>query len=370
MKILVIGGTGPTGPYIVNGLVERGHDITILHSGRHELDALPDESVVPHIHADAFSEDAFREAIAGREFDVVFAMYGRLRSIAEVLRDRVERLISIGGIAIYAGFSDPESDVWPRGVLLPAREDSALAGSEAAIKIRKIRETEDLVLEVHPTATHLRYPYIYGPNQILPTEWPIVRRALDKRPHLLLSDGGLTVMTAAFAGNAAHAVLLAFDHPEASQGQIYNVGDDRQFDRFMQAQIVADELGHEWEILSVPHELARPNYPALQHHSSSHRIVDTSKIREQLGYRDVFDPEAALRETVRWQRDNLRGNSESVEKILQDPFDYAAEDEFVSSYRAFADRCRQIEFAREPGFGFGYYGPRENPAGARGSYRE
>ena len=122
----------------------------------------------------------------------------------------------------------------------------------------------------------------------------------------------LTVMTAAYAGNAAHSVLLAFDQPEASCGEIYNVGDDKQFDHFMKAQIVANELGHSWEILSLPHAVARPAYPALQHHSSSHRMVDTSKIRAQLGYRDVFDPEQALRETVRWQRDHLYGKSETV----------------------------------------------------------
>lgn len=48
MRVLVIGGTGPTGPHIVNGLLERGHDVTILHTGGHETDAIPER--VPHIH--------------------------------------------------------------------------------------------------------------------------------------------------------------------------------------------------------------------------------------------------------------------------------------------------------------------------------
>lgn len=42
MKALVIGGTGPTGPYIVKGLIERGYRVSIFHSGAHETD-LPDE---------------------------------------------------------------------------------------------------------------------------------------------------------------------------------------------------------------------------------------------------------------------------------------------------------------------------------------
>ena len=40
---LVIGGTGPTGPLIVNGLTRRGYKVTILHTGRHETDLISDE---------------------------------------------------------------------------------------------------------------------------------------------------------------------------------------------------------------------------------------------------------------------------------------------------------------------------------------
>ncbi len=34
---LVIGGTGPTGPVVVQGLSTCGYDVTILHGGLHEL---------------------------------------------------------------------------------------------------------------------------------------------------------------------------------------------------------------------------------------------------------------------------------------------------------------------------------------------
>ena len=53
-------------------------------------------------------------------------------------------------------------------------------------KLRKIRETEEAVFDLHPEAIHLRYPQIYGPRQILPREWPIVRRAIDRRPTLIV----------------------------------------------------------------------------------------------------------------------------------------------------------------------------------------
>ena len=52
---LVVGGTGPTGPYVVNGLVNRGFQVTILHTGRHESEIIGPE--VEHIHSDPFDVD-------------------------------------------------------------------------------------------------------------------------------------------------------------------------------------------------------------------------------------------------------------------------------------------------------------------------
>jgi nucleoside-diphosphate-sugar epimerase len=43
MRALVIGGTGPTGHFIVNGLRKRGYAVAMLHSGRHELSEIPDD---------------------------------------------------------------------------------------------------------------------------------------------------------------------------------------------------------------------------------------------------------------------------------------------------------------------------------------
>ena len=55
MQALVIGGTGPTGHFIVNGLIARGFDVTILHTGRHEVDEIPPS--VEHIHTNPFKPE-------------------------------------------------------------------------------------------------------------------------------------------------------------------------------------------------------------------------------------------------------------------------------------------------------------------------
>ncbi|MDH4364585.1 MAG: NAD(P)H-binding protein, partial [Acidimicrobiia bacterium] len=76
-RTLVIGGTGPTGPFIVNGLRERGHQVTIFHRGTHEIPEIPPD--VTHIHGDPHFTETITEALAGHTFDVVIASYGRIR---------------------------------------------------------------------------------------------------------------------------------------------------------------------------------------------------------------------------------------------------------------------------------------------------
>jgi nucleoside-diphosphate-sugar epimerase len=62
---LVIGGTGPTGPGVVSGLLERGFEVMILHGGQHEV-KLPTE--VQHIHTETRLGDPFDYA---REDDLI-----------------------------------------------------------------------------------------------------------------------------------------------------------------------------------------------------------------------------------------------------------------------------------------------------------
>jgi nucleoside-diphosphate-sugar epimerase len=83
---LVIGGTGPTGHFIVNGLIERGFTVSILHTGRHEVDEIP--ATVTHFHTNPFDDRAVRDVLNRAQFDLTIAMYGRLRRLAEIMSGR------------------------------------------------------------------------------------------------------------------------------------------------------------------------------------------------------------------------------------------------------------------------------------------
>lgn len=167
-KALVVGGTGPTGPLIVNGLLARGYDVAIFHRGTHESDEIPPS--VEHIHGDPHFRETIEQALSGRAFDLVVATYGRIRLLAEVLAGRVNRFIAVGGAAVYRGFKEPDR-LFPSGLPVPTAESAQRVVDEDELRFaRLLTETEEAVFRAHPSATMFRYPYVYGPHQLIPRE--------------------------------------------------------------------------------------------------------------------------------------------------------------------------------------------------------
>lgn len=353
MRALLIGGTGPTGPHILAGLERRGFDVTLVHTGRHELDEV---GHVPHLHVDVRDGDALASALHGMTFDVAVVTYGRLRTIAEVLAGRVERFISIGGMPAYRGYFDAWK--WdPPGLPAPTHEDAPTSTESEDGKSYRIRRTEEIVFDHHPTATHFRYPYVYGPRQLAPREWCVVRRALDDRPHIVIGDAGLTLVTFGYVENLAHAVLLPLDHPGAAAGEIFNCGDEECLTTRQVVELIATELDHDWDIVELPAELATPARPLMMANHTTHRMASLAKLRERLGYRDVVPAREAVRRTARWLAEHPPQPGGPEERILEDPFDYEAEDHLVAQWRAALAVMEPTEWRQAPGFGMSYSGP-------------
>lgn len=363
MKALVIGGTGPTGHFIVNGLLQRGYTVAMLHTGRHELAEIPD--TVEHIHTDPFSAEALSAALGARTFDLTIVAYGRLRRIAEIMAGRTGRLISIGGAPAYRGYMNPNV-LRPPGMPVPTAEDAPMVPVEDEdAKGWRVAQSEAVVFKHHPDATHFRYPFLYGPYQIAPREWCIVRRILDGRRAIILPEDGLTLNHMGYVENAAHALLLAVDQPAAAAGQIYNCGDRQMLTLRQVVTVIAEALGAELEIVSMPWAFATPARPLIGQPWTSHRVLDLSKLRTQLGYDDIVSPQDGLALTARWLKAHPLEAGGADEKILQDPFDYRAEDELISAWKALCEKMPRPTFTREPGYTATYSGPGGKPRAAR-----
>jgi nucleoside-diphosphate-sugar epimerase len=358
-RALVIGGTGPTGIPIVQGLVDRGYRVAILHRGAHERAETPPS--VEHLHHDPYDAAELARALEGQHFDLVVAMYGRLRRIAEVARGKTGRFVSVGGVPAHRGWMNPYL-YEPHGLPVPISEEGPTVAAPAEDeKGYRVARTEEYVLENHPKAAHFRYPYVYGPYQVVPREWCFVRRLLDGRRRMILPDDGLTLHHHGYTENLAHAVLLAIDQPEAAAGQIFNAADEEVLTLRQVGELIARALGRELELVSLPYDLAKPAWPLLAQPLPTHRVLDLSKLRTRLGYRDAVPAREAVARTARWLALHRPEAGGQEEMVLTDPFDYRAEDELIDAWLRLRAALPEVKFASEPRYGLAYSGPGGRP---------
>ena len=119
-----------------------------------------------------------------------------------------------------------------------------------------------------------------------------------------------------YVENVAAAIALAAINPRAA-GRIYNVGDSN-FSELEWAQRVAAVAGWRGEFVTRPKE-RMPAHLLMPGNTEQHWSTDTTRIREELGYREPIAQEEAIRRTIEWERANPTESSPHA-------FDYAAED--------------------------------------------
>jgi len=361
VKILVVGGTGPTGIPLVRRLVDGGHRVTLLNRGLHPRPETP--ASVATVRADPYDDRSLAEALAGSgsTWDVVVAMYGRLRRIAQLTAGRCGHFVSVGGVPAYRGWTDPwQHD--PPGLPVPVKEEADLVEEPGVDeKGYRIVRTEDAVFAAHPGAVHFRYPYVYGPHQVVPREWSVVRRILDGRRRMIVADEGLTLHHHGYTENLAAALVLGIEHPERAGGTIFNAGDEEVLTVGQVVQLCAAALGAELEIVSMPYDLAVPAWPLLTQPLPTHRVLDLTRLHHQLGHRDVVPARRAVGDTARWLAVNRPPPGGQEELVLTDPFDYRAEDALIESWLAARASVVVPEFETRPGYGLAYSGPSGRP---------
>ncbi len=129
LNILILGGTGFTGPHQVRYALARGHKITLFNRGRRPQD-WPAE--VEELTGDRSTGDV--AALKGRQWDVCIdnptSVPYWVRDVGEVLAGNVKHYIFISTISVYADNSKPGQD-----------ESGALAVYEGEDILKETRDT-------------------------------------------------------------------------------------------------------------------------------------------------------------------------------------------------------------------------------------
>jgi 2'-hydroxyisoflavone reductase len=109
LDILILGGTGFTGPFQVRYAMERGHKVTVFNRGKTHPGELP--AGVEQLIGDRNGQ---LDALKGRKWDVVIDNPTTLpvwvRDAAEVLKGNVDNYVFISTISAYADNSKPNMD--------------------------------------------------------------------------------------------------------------------------------------------------------------------------------------------------------------------------------------------------------------------
>lgn len=342
-RVLVVGGTGPTGVHIVDYLLRAGHEVTVFSSGAHD-DGANFGGDVARIYGNARDAESVRGTIGQREWDIVICTYGRLRMLAEELAGKTRRLVGITGQPVYRGAARRTPD---GGIALPVPE-WAERQYDAANHTGRVAEGEDQLFEQHGRgefeAVVVRYPGVFGPRAPVNHEWAVVKRVLDRRPFMLMPHDGMTYFQRGYSANVAWLVFLAATRPEAA-GQAFNAGDERVLSARRVAELIVDELGSDMELVGVPAQLVRGVYPLAE---KAPLILDISKARNLLGYRDRVPVDEATRVTARWLAESPP-KEEDLTPGATGRFDYADEDRVIAEWREALARLSGSEATAQGG---------------------
>jgi nucleoside-diphosphate-sugar epimerase len=246
MKVLVVGGSQFNGFALVQELVRRGHDVTVVNRGRTEA---PFPAAVRRLTADRTDRQQMIEALRGEEYDCVHDMCAYhpedVELMIELLRGRVGHYVFVSSTVIYA-----------RSTILPITESSPVDRSEQQIEygLHKLL-CEDRLLDEFASsgfpATTVALSMVMGPRNIVPDrEQRMFVRLLRDRPVLVLGRG-TALGQIGDVDDQAEALCDVMGQP-ATFGQRYNLTGAQYFSDEGYVDVFADVVGVDARKVFVP----------------------------------------------------------------------------------------------------------------------
>jgi nucleoside-diphosphate-sugar epimerase len=344
MRVLVIGGSGFIGAPLVRQLVEQGHETFVVQRPESRVPIADGARVLRGQHERLDELDPSpRELRPDVVVDLILSSGRQAQALVRAFRGHAGRIVAISSIDVYRAVGVTHGVEAGPLEPLPLREDSALRtklatySPQAMEMVRrtfqwvddeydKIPVEREVMSDAALPATVLRLPMVYGPGDRLHRFWPVLKRMLDRRPVLVFSEGMAQWRAPrGFVDDVAAAIALAVTEQRAA-GRIYNVAESESVSELEWARLIGDALGWRGELLVVPDEMAPPGLRPPGD-TRQHWVADSSRIREELGYRERGARSEAMRRTIEWER----ANPPAVELT---PIDYAAEDAVIASRAA------------------------------------
>jgi nucleoside-diphosphate-sugar epimerase len=305
-RVVVIGGSGHVGTYLVPALIERGHDVVNVSRGQ----ATPYRphaawAKVEQVTADRAAEDAagtFGGRIATLRPDIVVDMISfdlpSTQALVEALRGQVEHFLHCGTIWVYG-----------RNTAVPATEDDPLNSfgdygtQKAAIETWLLHEARRTGFP----ATIFRPGHIVGPGwaPLNPVGHfnPEVFSRIAQGEELALPNFGAETVHHVHAEDVAQVVLRAIFHRSAAVGEAFNAVSAQALNLRGYAEAMFQWFGHEPRLRFQPFEEwkaeeAEEDARTTWEHIFRSPCHSIEKARRRLGYEPRYSSLAAVQEAV------------------------------------------------------------------------
>ena len=250
MRVVVIGGTGHIGTYLVPGLVRAGHDVVVVSRGMrrpYQDDEAWTQVLMIQCDREAAEEDgAFGTTVADLKPDAVLDLMCFTPAQARQLTEALD-----GQHLIHTG------SAWSYGpsTLVPTTED-APKHPYGEYGINKLAIERYLMSQDRVRATVVHPGHISGPGwmPIGPAGNldPAVIDALRADGSCLLPDRGGETIHHVHAEDVADLHLACLEQPEHSVGQSFNSVCTQALTLRGYAELVARHFGHEPRLEFVP----------------------------------------------------------------------------------------------------------------------
>jgi len=299
LRVFILGGTGFTGPHVVRRLADAGCEITLLHRGETQAD-LP--GGVRELSGTRCRLEDHAAAIGTPDLFIDMIPYRRdeARATAAWIEPRAKRVLALSSADVYLSYGRLWGTEPGDPVPVPHAEDAPLraklsASGEAYDKTGVEEEYARI------GATILRLPGIYGPRDRQHRLHSYLQRMDDGRPSIVLSAESAGFRFArAYVEDVAHAIALAALAPRA-RGRCYNVSEPATLTEREWIAAIAAAAGWDGTVVEVPGgDLPEPLRPKVDYRHDL--VLDTTRIRDELGYAETMPPSEALRRTVAWER--------------------------------------------------------------------
>ncbi len=301
MRVCVIGGTGHTGKNLTPMLVEAGHEVTVVSSGRTPM---PEGGAWASVGAVqlSYGADGWTDTIRELRPEVIIdILQGRSPELYGALRDTCEHFIVCGSLWMLG---------LPRVVPTPAQTQAPCRFESYAQRYEEMLATRERAGADGIAFTAIMPPNICGPYKIpLDTKGGRnidVHRALQRGEPVVLPEPGSNLIGPCDAEDIARGFFCAAENRGGAAGEIFNVGSAYALTALQFVETYADIYGVPIPVEFVSWERFEAEVaPDLgsNWHFQANMCPDISPISAKVGYRPEHSPEQAMERAVRWMFD-------------------------------------------------------------------